>query len=304
VTAVTARDADRCGSAIFRCCEASRGILRCIPMKQLPDILTSAAFWASVGTVWAAAGAWFTYVAAALDSRRKTYDGICNVIEGLEAELSLVSDWASGEEGSAGYVEATRAQLVQAHPDWFNPSRTVFTFSTPNLTSLTSSPYTKPMRGIMRPFVLLNHSIHRLFDYIGQYQAFVMGDVTLYQVVLEKFAPQTSPLHLAASVPPQKIVIPPPCKIQWDPKERVYINHIFMMNEAIHQRLIGGADSKDELCLYKSFRSARGALETFKKSLRWTGSGRFSGGTTSGHELGTREAQHVFAEAKTPRTNS
>jgi hypothetical protein len=70
-------------------------------MKQLPDILTSATFWASVGTLWAASGAWFIYVAAAVDSRQKTYEGILSLIAGLEVELELVSEWTGGA-GSQG----------------------------------------------------------------------------------------------------------------------------------------------------------------------------------------------------------
>lgn len=67
-------------------------------MKQLPDILSSATFWASIATMWAASGAWFIYVAAALASRQQTYEGILSLIEGLEAEFELLSDWASGGE--------------------------------------------------------------------------------------------------------------------------------------------------------------------------------------------------------------
>lgn len=90
-------------------------------MKQLPDILTSATFWASIATMWAASGAWFTYVAAAVASKQQTYEGILSLIEGLEAELALVSEWASGEEGSQGYLAKPRGQLAKEHSDWFNP---------------------------------------------------------------------------------------------------------------------------------------------------------------------------------------
>lgn len=178
-------------------------------MKQLPDILTSVTFWASIGTLWAAAGAWFTYVAATLDSRRKAYDGVTNLVAGLEEELMLVSQWANGGEGSQGYLQATRGQLIKEHTDWFNPSRMIFTFDTPNLSTVTSSPYAKSMGSVIRPFVVLNHSIRRLFDYISRYQAFVMGDVALYQIALEKFAPKSTPIELANSLPPEKIVVPP-----------------------------------------------------------------------------------------------
>jgi hypothetical protein len=124
-------------------------------MKQLPDILTSATFWASIGTLWAASGAWFTYVGAALASRQQTHEGILSLIKGLEAELALVSQWASGEEGSQGYLVKTRLQLVKEHPDWFNPSRMVFTFSTPVLNNVTSSPYARSLGPIVRSLVIV-----------------------------------------------------------------------------------------------------------------------------------------------------
>jgi hypothetical protein len=40
------------------------------------------------------------------------------------------------------------------------------------------------------------------------------------------------------------------------------------MNESLHQGLIGGADSNDEVCLYKAFRTAQKALPDFKKELK------------------------------------
>lgn len=232
-------------------------------MKQLPDILTSATFWAQIATMWAAPGAWFTYVAAAIASRQQTYEGVMNTIEGLEPELELVSQWASGEAGSQGYVSKTRAQLGVEHPDWFNPSRAVFRFSTPNLNNLTNSPYASHLTPIVRSVVVLNHSIRRLFDNIDRYQAFVFGDIKMYQDVLQKFAPAVPPPSR-----PQVIVTPHPSEIRLTPQEKSYVNHIFMMNETIHQVLIGGADSRDEFCLYKAFRAVRRALNDFKGHLK------------------------------------
>jgi hypothetical protein len=235
-------------------------------MKQLPDILTSVTFWASIATLWAASGAWFTYVAAAVASRQQTYEGILNLIEGLEAELALVSEWAGGDEGNLGYLPKTRAQLNLEHADWFNPSRAVFKFSTPTLNNLTNSPYAKSLTPIVRPLVMLNHSIRRLFDNMERYQAFVFGDIALYQSILPKFA--VNPADLGSSTMPTNIVSPHPSQIGLTAEEQVYVNHIFMMNEAIHQGLIGGADSADEVCLYKAFRTAREALQAFKEGLQ------------------------------------
>jgi hypothetical protein len=190
-----------------------------VAVKQLPDILASAAFWASIATMWAASGAWFTYVAADVNSRQQTYAGILNLIEGLEAELALVSEWAAGGEGNQGYVSKTRAQLVTEHTDWFNPSRAVFRFSTPTLNNLTNSPYAKSLTPIVRPLVMLNHSIRRLFDSIERYEAFVFGDVAMYQTVLPKFA--VTPTDLGSSTLPQSIASPPPSQIGLTAAERV-----------------------------------------------------------------------------------
>lgn len=187
-------------------------------MKQLPDILTSATFWAAIATMWAASGAWFTYVDAAVASRQQTYEGIMNLIEGLEAELALVSEWASGEEGAQGYPARTRLQLVKEHPDWFNPSRMVFKFSTPRLNDLTNSPYVWSLGPIVRQMITLNHSIHQLFDFRERYQAFVMGNVLMYQSVMEKFAPKSSPTELASSTTPTVISVPHPGQIKWTPR--------------------------------------------------------------------------------------
>jgi hypothetical protein len=239
-------------------------------LKQLPEILTSASFWASIGTMWAASGAWFTYVAAASYSHRQTFEGVLNTIEGLEKELDLVREWVrSGGIGEEGYLlSKTRVQLVTEHPDWFNPSRMIFTFVAPTLTNLTNSPFAKSMGAVVSPMILLGHSIRRLFDYIHRYQAFVMGDSALFQSVMEKFAPKSAPTDLGSSTAPKTIIAVSPAMISWEPEERRYINHIFMMNEAIYQHLIGGVDSPDSNCLYKAFSIARGKLINFKTGLR------------------------------------
>ncbi len=213
--------------------------------------------------MWASSGAWFTYVAAAVASKQQTYDGIVNLIEGLEAELELVSQWASGGDGNQGYLRKTRAELTLEHPDWFNPSRAVFKFDTPTLSNLTNSPYASHLTPIVRPFVILKHSIRRIFDNMERYQAFVFGDTAMYQNVLPKFAPV-----VAASIRPTNIVTPHPSAVGLTSDEQLYVNHVFMMNETIHQVLIGGADSPDENCLYRAFRNARKALHDFKQNLK------------------------------------
>ena len=110
---------------------------------------------------------------------------------------------------------------------------------------------------------MLNHSIRRLFENIDRYHMFVFGDVEKYQSTLPKFA--HNPPGWGLAVLPTAIVMPHPSQIGLTTEEQVYVNHIFMMNAQIHQGLIGGADSPDENCLYRSFRSARAALKKFKE---------------------------------------
>lgn len=112
------------------CASLKREYLRDIPTRMtLPDIPISVAFWAGIATLGSAAGAWFIFVATAYNSRRDTYEGIRNLLVGLKVELDFIRQWASGDEGDPGYVLPTdMAELTKAKPDWFNPSRYIFTF--------------------------------------------------------------------------------------------------------------------------------------------------------------------------------
>jgi hypothetical protein len=239
--------------------------VKSLAVKQLPDILTSTTFWASVATMWAASGAWFTYVAALIVSKEQTYEAIQNLIEGLEVELALESEWAAGDDGNEGYLSKTIDQVANEHPDWFNPSRAIIKFDTPTLMNLTSSPYVRLLKPIIRPFVVLSYSIRRLFDTSERCQAFVFGDVAMYQSVLPKFA--VSAANDANAIAPEGIPLLGPPQIGLTSEEQNYVNQIFIMNEMIHQRLIGGADSNDKSCLYLAFRNARAALQQFKNEL-------------------------------------
>lgn len=163
-------------------------------------------------------------------------------------------------------MSKTRAQLRAEHLDWFNPSKSVFKFSTPVLNNVTNSPYARSLTPVVRPLVMLNHSIMRLFQNIERYHAFVFGDIEMYQRVLPKFA--VNPANLAASTTPTSVALPDPAHIGLTPEEQVYVNHLFMMNEWMHQIVIGGADSSYEHCLYKAFGAAQAALRRFKQGLR------------------------------------
>jgi hypothetical protein len=215
---------------------------------SLPDIPTSVSFWAGIATMGSAAGAWFTFVATAYKARRDTYEGIRNLLTGIRVELDFIKEWASGKEGDPGYVLPTdMAELVtQKQDEWFNPSRYIFTFETPNLQHLTVSPYIRHLARLVQPLVKLSYSFHRLFDLHADYRAFVNGNPTLYASVFKK------------------IKIKNPLSIE----EQDYLNVIFDFNLRMHRDLIGGEKSRDSLCLYKAYRSAKEALDKFENELK------------------------------------
>jgi hypothetical protein len=214
----------------------------------LPDIPTSVSFWAGVATLLSAAGAWFTFVATAYSSRRETYQGIRNLLVGLDAELDLIKDWASGNEGDPGYVLPTDLkELTTTQRDWFNPSRYIFTLETPTLQNFTLSPYLRYLTPIMEPLVRLRYSFRRLFDFHADYRAFVNSSPSLYLSVYKKLK---EPVNV------------------YSDEERDYMNFVFGLNRRMHETLIGGEKSPDELCLYKAYRSAKSALKKFETELR------------------------------------
>lgn len=221
-------------------------------MKPLPDVVTSASFWAAIATLWGAAGAWFTFVLTAKSSRKQTYEGVINLIAGIEAELALVENWASGKEGEEGYLKKDDDPIVlaQNHPDWFNPSRHIYTFESPTLSNFTNSPFVAHLMPLVPVLVRLSNSVHRLFDFVTtQYNPFVASDPKSYQGAVKNLTSGVALKNLEFN-------------------EQVYVNFVFGMNRTIHQGLIGGADCTDDTCLYKAFRSARSAIGDFKKTLR------------------------------------
>jgi hypothetical protein len=213
----------------------------------LPDIPTSVAFWAGVATLLSAAGAWFTFAATVSSSRRETYEGIRNLLVGLNAELDLISQWASGGEGDPGYVlpEDLRT-LTKEQKNWFNPSRYIFTLEIPTLQNLTRSQYIRHLTAIVQPLVKLNYSFRRLFDFHADFRDFANSSPALYTSVFKKLKD------------PQSVYLP---------AEADFMNFVFGMNLRMHKDLIGGEKTTDELCLYKAFRSAKSVLAQFEAQL-------------------------------------
>lgn len=218
------------------------------PEMTLPDIPTSVAFWAGIATLLSAAGAWFTFAATALASRRETYRGIKNLLIGLSAELDLISQWASGGEGEKGYVlpEDLR-ELTKTRKEWFNPSRYVFALETPTLQNFTRSQYIGHLNPLVQPLVKLNYSFRRLFDFHADFRAFVNNSPSLYTRVFKKLRDPSS---------------------VYSRREGDFMDFVFGMNLRMHRDLIGGETSTDQLCLYKAFRTAKNALVQFEVHLK------------------------------------
>jgi hypothetical protein len=215
--------------------------------QHLPDIGTSAAFWASIATIWSASGAWFTFVAASLSNRQQTFEGICNLLDGMVEELELVRDWASGREGSQGYLASKpRMQWASERQDWFNPTRHIFTVNTPMLNAVTTSQYAERIGTIISPIVSLNQALRRLFESHADYRMLVHSEPQLYRSVFRKLAN-------------------PPAVFTQDEQE--YLNLVFEANLRMHVDVIGGADSPEH-SLYRAFRTAEQAVRNLRRQLR------------------------------------
>ncbi len=161
-------------------------------MKQLPDILTSAGFWASIATLWGAAGAWGAFIAERSAAHKETEEGVRNLIAGIEAELDLVEGWASGKEGEVGYLTSAKdTELAQKYPQWYDPSFHVFTFATPTLNNFTNSPHVSLLKDIVKPIVRLNYSVRRMFDAIERHRSFAHGNPDLFLIVAKKSVRRT-----------------------------------------------------------------------------------------------------------------
>ncbi len=207
----------------------------------------SAAFWASIATLWGAAAAWETFFATVRRRHDDWYAGLRAMLSGLTAELDVARDWAGGAEGGRGYEQRdpTEAEIK----NWSNPTRQIFSFECPIIHNLTDSPYIGELGPIAADIVRLSRSITRLFNYYGEYRAYVNSRPALYDSVLAKTGLPGSGTELT-------------------PNERGYISQVFHFNAQIHQKLIGGADIPDPLCLHRAFRAAEASVTRFLKSLK------------------------------------
>lgn len=130
--------------------------------------------------------------------------------------------------GGQGYLRNTTPP-----PDWSNPRRFIWKFDIGAILNLTRSSYLYRLKNIIGPFALLNFSVSRLFQLYDEYRSFA----------------NSNPGVLAA---------PPP----W------YTDVIQDFNTEMHVKLIGGEDSDDPNCLYKTYKEANSALLDFDTGLK------------------------------------
>jgi hypothetical protein len=211
----------------------------------------SANFWASVATLWAAAGAWVTYYAAVRTSRDERYAAIRALLSGLNTELDVVGDWAGTKQGGRGYEQGPVTE--REHPDWCNPSRLIFSFECPIIHNLTNSPYIRELGPITADVVRLSRSITRLFNYYTEYRGYVNSRRDLYDAVVGKGARDINGRRMHEPV--------------FTADEKQFISQVFQFNAQIHQSLIGGIGSPDRLCLYKTCQAAHGSLDGLLRNL-------------------------------------
>jgi hypothetical protein len=216
-------------------------------LRSLTDIATSAGLWASVATLWGAAGIWFTYFSEAQTRRKEEHDRIQNLLAGICAELDVANAWAAGDENNKGYLQSkTIEQLTHENGDWFYPTRLIFTFHTPTIHGITTSPFAHDLSQVLPSIVKLSYSIRRLFEANADLRSFA-NQSPFYASVMKKLAQLNN---------------------VYTEQEREFMNILFAKNRTIHQELIGGADSSDDTCLYKSYRLAQKAISDFEKQFK------------------------------------
>jgi hypothetical protein len=169
-----------------------------------------------------------------------------SIANGLRVELELMKGWTG--VGGPGYSKKMKPDGVPV--DWTLPGRVIWKFDYEAIRHLSSSPYLYRLGGIVEPFARLSFSISRLFQLYGEYRSFVNSDPAVW---------------LAQPAPPA-----------------AHRNAVSTFNFKMHVELIGGEDSDDPMCLYKTYEAATSALSAFEGSLamavlpRWCWAGHLA----------------------------
>lgn len=185
---------------------------------------------AAIAGLWALAFAWFVYIATVKDQNRQRLVAIKSLISGLRLELDAMRDWTGA--GGDGYSKTLAPGSCPA--EWREPGKIIWKFSYDAVKSISTSPLLYHLKPIREPFIHLHFSISKLFQYYELHWAFILR------------GPGVQP--------------PEP--------DEVFRERVFQSNDHIHVRLIGGRDSSDPNCLYKTYAQALEALTEFEKHLK------------------------------------
>ncbi len=208
------------------------------------------AYWVEFATVlggiaalWTISFAWATYVGAVVQNNKNHFVGLKGVLKSLRSELEYIKPW-TGADGD-GYSKAMRPQDYPA--DWSNPSRLIWTFECDSIHQFLRSPYLFHMEVLVAPLVRLNYSVSRLFQFYEEYRGYVISRPDLYD---ELQAPPRIP------------------DLEGERRLRFFRLNVLDYNRRIHIDAIGGKDSPDPTCLYKAYKDAYRALESFDQQLK------------------------------------
>lgn len=215
----------------------------------------TASIWGAIATLLAVAFAWFAHVAASLESRKRLYRGVSNLLMGIQKEMELIGHWAGDDEKGVGYLRATsKAEyFVEKLTNWGHPSRTIFHFDYPAIKNLTASEQVGFLAPIIDEFVKFNYSIGRLYDLYEESRQYAFSRPELFNKVAAKLESLKKGQAFSAA--------------DLTPPESEYFQTIFSYNYKLHVDLIGGKDSKDSICLFKTFNKAKYALRKFARNL-------------------------------------
>jgi hypothetical protein len=182
---------------------------------------------AATAGLWALAFAWLTYVMAVRQQNQQEFLALRSIVAGLRVELDRMIGWTGA--GSAGYSKGARPE-----PDWSIPGRLIYKFDIEAISKLTLSPLLYSLGDIIDPFAKLSFSVSRLFQVYDEYRSFVNADPAVF---------------LGSRVPSAQT------------------EKVKEFNRIMHVELIGGADSTDPVCLYKTYGAAVSALKKFDGAL-------------------------------------
>jgi hypothetical protein len=182
---------------------------------------------AATAALWALAFAWLTYVMAVREQNEEEFLALKSIIDGLRVELDRMIGWTGA--GGTGYSKG-----ISPPPEWSLSGRLIYKFDIEAISKLTLSPLLYRLGDIVGPFARLSFSVSRLFQVYDEYRSFVNSDPAVF---LESRVPDA------------------------------HTKKVLEFNRIMHVELIGGADSTDPVCLYKTYGDAVDALSTFQDSL-------------------------------------